>query len=71
MREDPVISDRVCVSGGSTEGSLGRWLAQRQAALRGMLAAGARSTFSFIPCRAGYPLSTRCATNQLRALFNE
>ena len=35
MREDPVISDRVCVSGGSTEGSLGRWLAQRQAALRG------------------------------------
>jgi len=24
MREDPVISDRVRVSGGSTEGSLGR-----------------------------------------------
>ena len=42
MREDPVISDRVRVLGGSTEGSLGRWLAQRQAALRGMLAAGAR-----------------------------
>ncbi len=35
MRENPVISDWVHVSGGSTEGTLGRWLAQRQAALRG------------------------------------
>jgi len=35
MRENPVISDWVRVSGGSTEGSLGRLLAQRQAALRG------------------------------------
>jgi len=44
MRENPVISDRVRESGGSTEGTLGRWLAQRQAALRELLAAGARST---------------------------
>ena len=28
-----------------------------------MLAAGARSTFSFIPCRAANLLSTRYATN--------
>jgi len=35
MRENPVITDWVRVSGGSTEGTLGRLLAQRQAALRG------------------------------------
>ncbi len=34
-RENPVITDWVHSSGGSTEGTLGRWLAQRQAALRG------------------------------------
>ena len=36
-----------------------------------MLAAGARSTFSSIPCRAGHPLSTRCATNSLNSLFDD
>lgn len=40
MQENPVISDWVPRSGGCTEGLLGGWLAQRQAALRGMLAAG-------------------------------
>ncbi|MFN2499871.1 MAG: hypothetical protein ABR557_12360 [Pyrinomonadaceae bacterium] len=33
------------ISGGSTEGLLGGWLAQRQAALREVMAAGALSTF--------------------------
>jgi hypothetical protein len=42
MQENPVISDWVPSSGGSTEGLLGGRLAQRLAALRGMLAAGAR-----------------------------
>ena len=57
MQENPVISDWVPISGGSTEGSLGGWLAQRQAALRGMLAAGALSTFTLgLPC---VPLLTR------------
>jgi len=46
MRENPAISDRVRISEGATEGTLGRWLAQRQAALRGVMAAGAR----FISC---------------------
>ena len=51
MQENPVISDRVPNSGGYTEGLLGGWLAQRQAALRGMLAAGALSTFTLgLPC---------------------
>ncbi len=51
MRENPVISDWVPISGGSTEGLLGGWLAQRQAALRGMVAAGALSTFTLgRPC---------------------
>jgi hypothetical protein len=40
MRENPVISDWAPCSGGCTEGLLGGWLAQRQAALRGMVAAG-------------------------------
>jgi hypothetical protein len=35
MRENPAISDWVPISGGCTEGLLGGWLAQRQAALRG------------------------------------
>ena len=43
MQENPVISDWVPNSGGYTEGLLGGWLAQRQAALRGVLAAGALS----------------------------
>ena len=51
MQENPVISDWVPNSGGETEGLLGGWLAQRQAALRGMLAAGALSTFTLgLPC---------------------
>ena len=51
MQENPVISDRVPSLGGYTEGLLGGWLAQRQAALRGMLAAGALSTFTLgLPC---------------------
>src|SRR5437870_4942518 len=40
MRENPAISDWVPISEGSTEGLLGGWLAQRQAALRGVVAAG-------------------------------
>jgi|SRR5882724_521406 len=54
MRENPVIPDWVHVLGGNTEGMLGGWLAQRQAALRGLLAAGARSLFPlrlFRACR--------------------
>jgi hypothetical protein len=50
-RENPVIADWVHVSGGSTEGLLGGWLAQRQAALREVMAAGALSTFTLgLPC---------------------
>jgi len=52
MRENPAISDWVRGSVGSTEGLLGGRLAQRQAALRGVLAAGARSTFEVLrACR--------------------
>jgi len=54
MRENPVIFDWVHVSGGSTEGLLGRWLAQRQAALRGKLAAGARSKRFVYSVRADF-----------------
>jgi len=51
MQENPAISDWVPISGGSTEGSLGGWLAQRQAALREVMAAGALSTFTLgLPC---------------------
>jgi hypothetical protein len=46
MQENPAISDWVPISGGSTEGLLGGWLAQRQAALREVMAAGALSTFT-------------------------
>ena len=63
MRENPVISDWVRGSGGSTEGLLGGRLAQRQAALRGLMAAGARSTFGF-SVRADALLSTSCATKR-------
>jgi hypothetical protein len=42
MRENPVISDRVPIRGDLTEGSLGGRLAQRHAALREVMAAGAR-----------------------------
>jgi hypothetical protein len=48
MRENPAISDWVPISGGSTEGLLGRRLAQRQAALRGLMAAGARYDFTLV-----------------------
>ena len=51
MRENPAIADWVLISGGSTEGLLGGWLAQRQAALREVMAAGALSTFTLgLPC---------------------
>jgi hypothetical protein len=46
MRENPVISDWVPCFGKKTEGMLGGRLAQRQAALREVMAAGAR----FIAC---------------------
>src|SRR5688500_15587392 len=60
---------RVHVSGGSTEGSLGRLAGAAAGGAQGMLAAGARSTFSCIPCRAGYPLSTsRATTHQFPAM---
>ena len=62
MQENPVITDWVHGSGGSTEGTLGRWLAQRQAALRGLLAAGARSTRFVSSVRADFLLSTSRAT---------
>ena len=42
MRENPVIADRVPFRGDLTEGSLGGRLAQRHAALREVMAAGAR-----------------------------
>jgi hypothetical protein len=49
-RTQPLLTGSY-ISGGSTEGLLGGWLAQRQAALRGMLAAGARFDFTLvIPC---------------------
>jgi hypothetical protein len=51
MQENPVIADWVPISGGSTEGLLGGGLAQRQAALREVMAAGALSTFALgRPC---------------------
>ena len=54
MQENPAISDWVPVSGGSTEGLLGGRLAQRQAALREMMAAGALSTDALgLSVRAG------------------
>ena len=46
MRENPAISDWVPCFGGKPKGMLGGWLAQRQAALREVMAAGAR----FISC---------------------
>ncbi len=48
MQENPAIADWVPISGGSTEGLLGGWLAQRQAALRDVVAAGARINFAFV-----------------------
>src|SRR2546423_13450421 len=62
MRENPVITDWARVSGGSTEGTLGRLAGAAAGGAQGMLAAGARSTNSCIPCRAANLLSTRCAT---------
>ena len=59
MRENPAISDWVPISGGSTEGLLGGWLAQRQAALREVMAAGALPTFTLgLPC---VPVISRAA----------
>ena len=48
MRENPAISDWVRISKGLTEGLLGGGLAQRQAALRGVMAAGARFNFALV-----------------------
>ena len=42
MQENPAISDRVHKKVGLTEGSHGGRLAQRQAALREVMAAGSR-----------------------------
>ncbi|HEV7745027.1 MAG TPA: hypothetical protein VGO56_08530, partial [Pyrinomonadaceae bacterium] len=59
MQENPAISDWVPISGGSTEGLLGGWLAQRQAALRDVMAAGALPTFTLgLPC---VPVLSRAA----------
>jgi hypothetical protein len=50
-RENPAIAGWVPRSGGCTEGLLGGWLAQRQAALREVMAAGALPTFTLgLPC---------------------
>jgi len=69
MQENPVISDWVPISGGSTEGSLGGWLAQRQAALREVMAAGALSTFTLgLPC---VPVLLRAACVPGRKSFLE
>jgi hypothetical protein len=45
---NPVIADWVQFRLVLSEGLLGGWLAQRQAALRGKLAAGARSNFALV-----------------------
>jgi hypothetical protein len=67
MQENPVISDWVPISGGSTEGSLGEWLAQRQAALREVMAAGALPTFTLgLPC---VPVILRAACVPQRRIF--
>lgn len=59
MRENPAIADWVPISGGCTEGLLGGWLAQRLAALRDVMAAGALSTFTLgLPC---VPVISRAA----------
>jgi hypothetical protein len=56
MRENPAISDWVRISKGLTEGLLGGGLAQRQAALRGVMAAGARFNFSLVSRACRLPL---------------
>ncbi len=77
MRENPVISDWVHISGGFAEGLLGGWLAQRQAALRGMLAAGARINFPLVyracrrvlehlVCHSGDAGTGRCEDGETR-----
>ena len=69
MRENPAISDWVPISGGCTEGLLGRWLAQRQAALREVMAAGALSTFTLgLPC---VPVFSRAACVPQEKVFLE
>jgi hypothetical protein len=69
MQENPAISDWVPISGGSTEGLLGGWLAQRQAALREVMAAGALSTFTLgLPC---VPVILRAACVPREKVFME
>ncbi|HEY5885580.1 MAG TPA: hypothetical protein VIT88_12890, partial [Pyrinomonadaceae bacterium] len=59
-------SDWVPISGGCTEGMLGGWLAQRQAALRGKLAAGALSTFTLgLPCVPTFLRASRVPWSKL------
>ncbi|HYV00603.1 MAG TPA: hypothetical protein VE977_17360, partial [Pyrinomonadaceae bacterium] len=54
---------------GSTEGSLGGWLAQRQAALREVMAAGALPTFTLgFPC---VPVLLRAACVPREKVFLE
>jgi hypothetical protein len=67
MRENPAISDWVPISGGSTEGLLGGRLAQRQAALRGLMAAGARFDFTLVvPCM---PVMSRAPRVPQKSIF--
>ena len=69
MQENPAISDWVPSSGGSTVGLLGGRLAQRQAALREVMAAGALSTFTLgLPC---VPVILRAACVPRRKVFAE
>jgi hypothetical protein len=69
MQENPAISDWVPISGGSTEGLLGGRLAQRQAALREVMAAGALSTFTLgLPC---VPVILRAACVPREKVFME
>src|SRR5438067_1248709 len=60
MRENPVISDRVPRRGDLSEGSLGGRLAQRLAALREVMAAGAR-LFACLPSCSSALAVPRCA----------
>ena len=67
MQENPVIADWVRVSEGSTEGLLGGWLTQRQAALREVMAAGALPTFTLgLPC---VPVVSRAACVPKRNVY--
>ena len=53
MQENPVIADQVPIRGDLTEGLLGGRLAQRHAALREVMAAGAR----YVSCLPTFSLA--------------